>query len=79
MNVVFMGYVQTEDPTWLDEAYASPINPSDTGIMDRNLSNVELVLASLALMKERHGTVVLIMRVATVFSCVCYATKGLMH
>jgi hypothetical protein len=52
------GYVQTEEPTWLDEAYKSPINPSDTGIMARNLSNVELVLATLALMKERHGTVV---------------------
>ena len=52
------GYVQTEEPTWLDEAYASPINPSDTGIMARNLSNVGLVLASLALMKERRGEVV---------------------
>ena len=52
------GYVQTEEPTWLDEAYASPINPSDTGIMARNLSNVGLVLASLALMKERRGKVV---------------------
>jgi len=52
------GYVQTEEPTWLDEAYASPINPSDTGIMARNLSNVGLVLASLTLMKERRGKVV---------------------
>jgi len=52
------GYVQTEEPAWLDQAYASPINASDTGIMARNLSNVGLVLASLALMKERRGKVV---------------------
>lgn len=54
----FCGYVQTEKPKWLDQAYASPINPSDTGIMARNLSNVGLVLASLALMKDRRGKVV---------------------
>jgi len=52
------GYVQTENPTWLEEAYASPINPSDTGIMARNISNVGLVLATLILMGERKGTVV---------------------
>jgi len=52
------GYVQTEKPTWLEEAYASPINPSDTGIMARNLYNVELVLASLALIGKRKGKVV---------------------
>jgi len=52
------GYVQTENPTWLEEAYASPINPSDTGIMARNISNVGLVLATLTLMGERKGTVV---------------------
>jgi len=52
------GYVQTEQPTWLEQAYESPINPSDTGIMARNLSNVGLVLASLALLKGRRGKVV---------------------
>ena len=52
------GYVQTENPTWLEEAYASPINPSDTGIMARNLSNVGLVLATLTLMGQRKGSVV---------------------
>lgn len=51
-------YVQTERPYWLEEAYASPISPSDTGIMNRNLSNVGLVLASLALINELKGTVV---------------------
>ncbi len=31
------GYVQTEDPHWLEEAYESPINDSDTGMIMRNL------------------------------------------
>ncbi len=31
------GYVQTEDPHWLPEAYESSINDSDTGIIMRNL------------------------------------------
>lgn len=52
------GYVQTEKPTWLAEAYSSSINPSDTGIMARNLSNVFLVLATLNLLKDRSGRVV---------------------
>ena len=51
-------YVQTEEPTWLDEAYASPINSSDTGIMVRNLSNVSLVLATLTLMARLQSQVV---------------------
>jgi len=52
------GYVQTEEPTWLGEAYASSINASDTGIIVRNLSNVSLVLATLTLMGRRHSQVV---------------------
>lgn len=52
------GYVQTENPTWLEEAYSCPINASDTGIMARNLSNVSLVLATLALMQKRNSVVV---------------------
>lgn len=33
------GYIFTENPFWLNEAYASPMNISDTGIMQRNLFN----------------------------------------
>jgi len=51
-------YVQTEEPFWLEEAYASSINKSDTGIMARNLSNVRIVLATLTLMRKRTGKVV---------------------
>ena len=52
------GYVQTEEPTWLEEAYASAIDNSDTGIMLRNLSNVPFVLATLILMKKKNSLVV---------------------
>ena len=31
------GYLFTENPFWLDEAYKNPINISDTGIMARNI------------------------------------------
>ena len=33
------GYVQTEEPYWLQEAYDSPINDSDTGMMMRSFWN----------------------------------------
>jgi hypothetical protein len=51
-------YVQTQYPTWLEEAYAQPINPSDTGIMVRNIQNVELVISTLATLGARRGRVV---------------------
>lgn len=57
-DCAFCGYIQTEEPTWLNEAYASPINVSDTGIMSRNLSNVSLVLATLTMMECRKAQVV---------------------
>ncbi len=31
------GFLQTEEPYWLDEAYAESINASDTGYMQRNI------------------------------------------
>ena len=31
------GFIQTEEPCWLDEAYDRPINKTDTGYLDRNL------------------------------------------
>lgn len=39
------GYLQTEWPSWLDQAYASPINISDTGIVERNVMNSRKVAA----------------------------------
>ena len=31
------GFIQTDDPFWLDEAYESPINIEDTGLVNRNI------------------------------------------
>ncbi|MFA6995445.1 MAG: class I SAM-dependent methyltransferase [Patescibacteria group bacterium] len=31
------GFICTEEPYWLEEAYSSPINISDTGVMKRNI------------------------------------------
>lgn len=54
----YCGYVQTETPLWLEEAYTSKINKSDTGIMSRNLSNISIVLSTLILIKNRNSIVV---------------------
>ena len=54
----YCGYVQTEQPFWLDKAYLSAINNSDTGIMARNQSNVGLVLATLYVLNKMNATVV---------------------
>ncbi|WP_435419190.1 class I SAM-dependent methyltransferase [Parerythrobacter aurantius] len=51
-------YVQTERPDWLDQAYESAINVSDTGILLRNRANVGIVLATLSCLKARSGKVV---------------------
>jgi len=52
------GYVQTEQPTWLERAYAEAINDSDTGIMARNLYNVRVVPITLLLIGDLRATVV---------------------
>jgi hypothetical protein len=52
------GYVQTQQPTWLSAAYENPINASDTGIMVRNLANLNLVISTLALLRCRRQKVV---------------------
>jgi len=31
------GFMQTEEPYWLDEAYTEPINITDTGYIQRNI------------------------------------------
>ena len=35
------GFIQTETPYWLEEAYSSAIASQDVGIMSRNLTNCE--------------------------------------
>ena len=52
------GYVQTELPYWLEQAYVNPIDPSDTGIMARNLANFKVTLATLVCLDKLYGSVV---------------------
>jgi hypothetical protein len=52
------GYVQTEEPYWLDAAYATPINRTDTGIMVRNQANARLVVMTMLALGVLHGRAV---------------------
>lgn len=49
------GYLSTESPYWLDEAYRSPINASDTGILRRNAELSRLTAVFLFALYGRSG------------------------
>lgn len=48
-------FVQTEDPYWLDEAYKSPIQASDTGLLARNIDIAKIVAVLIVLFFRRDG------------------------
>ncbi len=50
----YCGFLQTEEPYWLEEAYSEPINISDTGYLQRNiyLSKIVTILLSLFFNKD---------------------------
>lgn len=50
------GFIQTEFPYWLDEAYSSAISSADTGIMMRNLSLVAKVSGLLYFYFDKNGS-----------------------
>ena len=50
--------LQTEVPTWLEEAYSDPINAEDTGILLRNNLNVKVVIATLFSLRNYFSVVV---------------------
>lgn len=52
------GYFQTETPHWLAEAYASPIDELDTGILWRNSLNVRRVIMTLTAFGKVDGRVI---------------------
>lgn len=52
------GYLQTETPYWLDQAYSSAINDVDTGILQRNQLNVGRVIMTLHTTRQLSGRVV---------------------
>jgi hypothetical protein len=47
------GFIQTEEPSWLEEAYRSPINTEDTGILKRNILLVKRTSAILFFLFKR--------------------------
>ncbi|MEM8947575.1 MAG: class I SAM-dependent methyltransferase [Planctomycetota bacterium] len=49
------GLLQTEEPFWLDEAYASAIADADTGLVRRNLSIARRLSAVLYFCFDRKG------------------------
>ena len=51
------GYLQTQAPDWLADAYARPINDVDTGIMARNQLNVGRVVMTLLTFGRLQGRV----------------------
>jgi hypothetical protein len=52
------GFIQTESPFWLDEAYASAIARQDVGIMHRNLLNCEVTSSVLNLLFPKAASCV---------------------
>jgi hypothetical protein len=49
------GGLQTEEPYWLDEAYASPVASADTGILLRNLYLARATSVVLYFLFDRRG------------------------
>lgn len=52
------GYVQTERPYWLEQAYSKAINVEDTGIVWRNSLNTGRVLMTLLALNKLRGRVI---------------------
>jgi hypothetical protein len=49
------GYLETEEPTWLAEAYAEAINLQDTGLVERNLRFADETVLLLFHFFDRRG------------------------
>ncbi len=49
------GFLQTEEPYWLDEAYKDSINISDTGYIQRNILLSEKLTVLLSLFFDKNG------------------------
>jgi hypothetical protein len=48
-------FVQTEQPWWLEEAYRSPMNLTDTGVVDRNIRFARMAAVLLYWCFDRKG------------------------
>ena len=49
------GFLQTEEPYWLEEAYGSAIADADTGLVDRNVSISRMLSNSLYFLFKKDG------------------------
>jgi hypothetical protein len=49
------GFIQTEEPYWLDEAYAAPIGAADVGLLSRNIVLSRILKALIERFFERGG------------------------
>jgi hypothetical protein len=49
------GFVQTEEPYWLQEAYQHTLNDEDTGVLQRNWHFAEVVSGVIFKLFDRHG------------------------
>lgn len=49
------GFVQTESPYWLDEAYSNVINKSDIGLVGRNIRLAQLTYSVVNFIFENRG------------------------
>lgn len=49
------GFVQTEEPYWLNESYSDAISVSDTGMMSRNLMFSKLATTILSILIDKKG------------------------
>ena len=50
------GFVQSENPYWLKEAYSSAISLSDTGIMSRNIMFSKLTTVIFSILLNRNAS-----------------------
>jgi len=49
------GFLQTEEPYWLEEAYEEPINIYDTGILSRNILFSEIAATIIYFLFKKEG------------------------
>jgi hypothetical protein len=49
------GFLETEEPYWLDAAYEDPVDPADTGIFQRNLVFRNITAVLLFFLFNPHG------------------------
>ena len=50
------GFVQTQEPFWLEQAYSDAISAADTGIVTRNIYLMKVVAVLLRLFRMHAGT-----------------------